>query len=224
MASRHLLFTALLCFPGSLGLKVPISSSKIVRRSAVATNAAPIENAATVGKFDQLQPRSNPEVLDFPRRDYFYGRVSIELGEGYKTMVEDFGPSWKDDQCSLAPVEASLPLGMVIEESENLPGRFEISEVREGSNAEKAGVKVGDILRAVTAQKKDAMAAAEGNIAFNAVAGATTAGVVVKKALFNADRQSFEAVMNALGTNSDQKGGTGRVSMIFERRYTDAEA
>ena len=71
---------------------------------------------------------------------------------------------------------------------------------------------------------QDAMAAAEGNIAFNAVAGATTAGVVIKKALFNTDRQRFETVMEALATNSDQNGGSGSVGLIFERRYGNADS
>ena len=135
----------------SLGF-APLSGNAAVRRHVA--RSAEIENTATTTKFDQLQPRTNPSFLEFPDRDYFYGRVNIELGEGYKTMTEDYAPSWKDDQCSLAVVEASLPLGMVIEESDNCPGKFEIGEVYEGSNAEKAGVKAGDMLRGVTAQKK----------------------------------------------------------------------
>lgn len=55
----------------------------------------------------------------------------------------------------------------------------QVAEIVEGSNAEKAGIRVGDVLRANTAQKIDAMAAAEGNIAFNSFAGATMAGVEV---------------------------------------------
>jgi hypothetical protein len=58
---------------------------------------------------------------------------------------------------------------MVIEESESLPGKIEVVEVAEGSNAEAAGIRVSDVLRACSAQKKDAMTAAEGNIAFNAL-------------------------------------------------------
>ena len=68
------------------------------------------------------------------------------------------------------------------------------------------------------------MAAAEGNVAFNTLAGATTAGVVIKKALFNTDRQRFESVMEALATNSDKNGGSGSVGLIFERRYGNADA
>lgn len=121
--------------------------------------------------------RTNPDKLEFKKYRYFFGRIQIEIGEGYKTMTEDFNPTWKDDQSSLAVVDCDLPMGMVIEESEKHQGKFEIMEVMEGSNAEKAGVKVGDILRANTAQKRDTLAAAESNIAFNSTAGASMAGM-----------------------------------------------
>merc|ERR1711988_530039 len=101
-------------------------------------------------------------AADFQKRSYFYGMVKVELGEGFKPMTEVFNPSWKDDQCSLCVVEVPLPMGMDIEESATMKGRIEVAEIVEGSNAEKAGIRVGDVLRANTAQKIDAMAAAKG--------------------------------------------------------------
>jgi hypothetical protein len=133
-------------------------------------------------------------------------------------MTEQFDPSWKDDNCALAAVEVEMPLGMVIAEAAAFKGRIEVIEVLAGSNAEFAGIQVGDLLRAVTAQKKDAMAAAEGNIAFNALAGATTSGVEIKRALYIADGRSFGGCMEALATNGAAKGGTGSAAMVFERR------
>ena len=48
-----------------------------------------------------------------------------------------------------------MPLGMTIDDVQDMEGRkkgfFEITEVTEGSNAEKAGIKVGDTFRACTA-------------------------------------------------------------------------
>jgi len=139
-------------------------------------------------------------------------------------MTEQFDPSWKDDNCALAAVEVEMPLGMVIGESDKLKGRIEVLEVLEGSTAEAAGIKAGDVLRAVSAQKKDAQAAAEGNIAFNAFAGATTSGVEIRRALYIADGRSFDGCMEALASNSDKNGGTGRAAMVFERRHDESTA
>lgn len=174
------------------------------------------------GKREVPAVEPNPSKVDFPRRQYFYGQARVSLGEGYKPMTEVFVPSWKDDQCSLCVVEVPLPLGMVLEESESLPGRIQVAEVIEDTNSEAAGIKAGDVVRLVTAQQKDAMSAAEGNIAFNALAGATMAGVKVKKAIYLTDNKPFEAVFGALGTNSAEKGGTGKVVMVLERRYDES--
>ena len=41
---------------------------------------------------------------------------------------------------------------MVIEESDMFPGKFEVTEMREGCNAEKAGIQKGDLLRGITSK------------------------------------------------------------------------
>ena len=64
------------------------------------------------------------------------------------------------------------------------------------------------------------MGAAEKNIAFNAVAGASMAGMQRRKALFIADGRSFDQVMEAIGTNNSDKGGTGRIGLVFEDEET----
>jgi hypothetical protein len=61
---------------------------------------------------EALEGRKNPSLVTFEKRKYFYGRAQIELGAGYKTMSEDFSPSWKDEQCALAVVDVPLPLGV----------------------------------------------------------------------------------------------------------------
>jgi C-terminal processing protease CtpA/Prc len=107
---------------------------------------------------------------------------------------------------------------MIIVESDNFPKRVEVVEVSEGSNAWIAGIRPGDLVRAVTAQKNDALKASESNIAFNVLAGASTAGMDYKPALFRADGFPLERVMGALGTDSEAKGGSGRASLVVERR------
>ena len=86
-----------------------------------------------------------------------------------------------------------MPLGMVIEEVQDTEGRlkgiYEITEVFEGSNAEKAGIQVGDAFRAcnATATKRvnDASAFVEAD---------TKRG----KALFTADNVPFDNVIKAV--------------------------
>ena len=184
----------------SLGF-TPITHSAALRRAAVKTHIAPINNVeAFMGISTEV--RKNPEALEFPPE---FGSVDIEIGEGYETMTEEFSAAFgaSSSSSSLACVEASLPLGMVLEESETLEGKFEIAEVVEGGNAERAGVQVGDIFRACSAQRGPA----------------PNAKVFPKKALFTAETQTFEACMGALATNSPANGGTGRVAMVFERKH-----
>jgi C-terminal processing protease CtpA/Prc len=114
-----------------------------------------------------------------------------------------------------------LPLGMVIGESETHKNRIEVLEVLEDGNAARTGIKVGDILRGTTAQKIDSLGASEKNIIFNATAGASTAGMKPKKALFLTDKRTYAQTTEAISSNSKDKGGSGRVGMIFERRYDD---
>ena len=201
---------------------VPLLTMSFVARPTFPARARALHESAdteiSIADADAYEVRENPRKLVFKPRNYFYGRCSVELGIGYKTMTEQFSPSWKDDLCSLACVEVPMPLGMVIEESGTMKGRIEVVDIVEGSNAEVSGIRVGDVLRAVTAQKKDAMAAAEGNIAFNALAGATTSGVEVKRALYIADGRSFDFAMEALLSNSVDNGGPGEVALVLERR------
>mmetsp|Transcript_15360 Transcript_15360/g.31575 ORF Transcript_15360/g.31575 Transcript_15360/m.31575 type:complete len:216 (-) Transcript_15360:282-929(-) len=180
------------------------------------TTLASTKEEQELFEFVGIEERNNPSKLVFEPRKYFYGRCSMELGSGYKTMIEDFTSSFNDES-AIACVEVPLPLGMVIEESETLPGKIEVVEVGEGSNAANADIRVGDVLRACSAQKTDAATAAESNIAFNVLAGATTAGVEIKKAMYFTDKRTFEGAMGALTTNAEAKGGTGRVVLVLER-------
>merc|ERR1712003_480925 len=71
----------------------------------------------------------------------------------YKPLNEIFEPSRKDDTTAIASVVVPTPLGMVIEESANYRGKIEVIDVVPDSNAAKAGIRVGDILRGTTDRK-----------------------------------------------------------------------
>ena len=133
-----------------------------------------------------------PRTLTFGNRKYFYEIIDIDIGEGYKMMKETFKASWRDENSCLAVVKCELPLGMVIDEVKDTEGRlsgiYEISEVYEGGNAEKAGIKVGDALRACNASATRPV----NDTAF--VEANTKRG----RALFSADGADFDNVIKAV--------------------------
>lgn len=96
-----------------------------------------------------------PTTLDFVFRNYYYEVIKIDIGEGYKIMRENVKSSWKDSQSALAVVKVPLPCGMVLskldDETGRISGVIEVTELVEGGNAEKAGIKVGDAFRACNA-------------------------------------------------------------------------
>eukprot|EP00968_Pinguiococcus_pyrenoidosus_P024113 scaffold4283_cov220-Pinguiococcus_pyrenoidosus.AAC.3 len=159
-----------------------------------------------------------PKVLEFTRTKFFYGRVAVDLGPQFKPLEQTLEPSFTDDNSALATVQIPLPMGMVIEESETLEGRVEVVEVGEGSNAEKAGVKVGDVLRGCTAMAVNLLKAAEEDAAFNALAGATKPGF--QRAFYIADEMPFDQTMNALVSNAEDQGGPGFSNLVFERHFS----
>lgn len=156
-----------------------------------------------------------PTEADFVFRNYYYNTIDIDIGEGFKMMKDKFDSSWNDDQSALTVLKCPMPLGMVVNELKSPEGRkkgiFEILEVEEGSNAEKAGIRVGDAFRACNAtvqkQVRDATAFIE-------------ADTQRTKALFVADGKPFDTLMGAIATNA----GEGSITMVLERRKPDGWA
>ena len=127
-------------------------------------------------------------------------------------MSEVFNPSWPDDRDDRAPsslcvVELPLPMGMIIEDSATLDGKIEVAEVKPDSNAEKAGIRPGDVLRALSAQKLQPPAM-----------GMAQEQVKVRKAMFVCDGNGFSSTMSALASNAEANSGSGRVALVLERR------
>lgn len=172
--------------------------------------------------------------LEFKVTKYFFGRVQVYMGERFKPLSEVFEPTFSDDSSAMSSVVVESPFGMVIEESERCPGRIEASmsfflrlrtckqviEIVEGSNAEKAGVQAGDILRGTTAMALNIQRAAEEDAAFSV---GLSEGKK-ERAFLNADRQPFENVMSALQSNAAANGGPGEACLVFERRIKEPSA
>jgi len=140
--------------------------------------------------------------------------VDIYLGPEFKPLTEVLDPSWKDDTSSVAPCVVPLPLGMVLEESETMPGKIEVTEVVPGSNAEKAGVRPGDLLRGVTGMGQNVQQDSEEDFGFSV---GLSEGKRVR-AYMPTDKRDFDAVMGALKSNAVDAGGAGEATLIMERR------
>ena len=92
--------------------------------------------------------------------------------------------------------EASLPLGMILGEHETLMGMTAVDEILKDSNAETAGVQVGDLLRGVTACRMEM----DTSNTWQLMAGGIGRPKTVRF-MFSTDDEKFETVMEAVGSN-----------------------
>uniref|UniRef100_A0A7S1V1G7 PDZ domain-containing protein n=1 Tax=Grammatophora oceanica TaxID=210454 RepID=A0A7S1V1G7_9STRA len=130
------------------------------------------------------------------KRNRYSAEIPIFKQDG-STVVErvDFPPRHKDGSSYIDVAEAFLPLGMIFGESEVFPGAVCVDELAEGSNAEAAGVQVGDLLRACTACQT----------IMDTPAWQILAGGIgmpkTKRYMYSIDGRPFEEVMEALSSN-----------------------
>lgn len=108
----------------------------------------------------------------------------------------DFAPRWSDDGSSfIATCAATLPLGVILGESEELVGGIVVDEVTPDSNGEKAGLQKGDLVRAVTACQMTMETPT-----WQLMVG----GIGIPKTtrfMHSVDRRPFEEVMSAVASN-----------------------
>ena len=168
------------------------------------------EPLAALGKVDDIDT-----ALAFLPKKYWFGRIDVNLGPALKPVSEILPPSWPDDKSALAQVNVQLPIGMVLAESDKFDGRVEVIEVLPGSNAEGAGVLPGDVLRGVTAMAFNRVKAIQDMDRGNLVEASTR--TTSERALFICDKQQFESVMRALGSNDAASGGPGFATLVMER-------
>ena len=172
------------------------------------------EDSKTEEKSEENKPPvsdkpETPTTAEFVFRNYYYNVVNVDIGEGFKMMRETFNSSWLDEESAVTVLKCPMPLGMVIDEVKNLEGRkkghFEIVEVFEDSNAEKAGIKVGDAIRACNATVRKRV---------NDATAFVEADTSKTKALFTADGNTFDALIGAIQTNKEED----YITLVIERR------
>lgn len=91
--------------------------------------------------------------------------------------------------------QASLPLGLILGEHERIPGATAVDETVPDGNGHVAGVREGDILRAVTACQ----------VTMETPTWQLIAGGIgqpkTKRFMFSTDGVAFEEVMEAVASN-----------------------
>ena len=125
-----------------------------------------------------------------------------------------FPPRLDESQNSeILVCEANLPLGIILGESEEVFGMTLVDEVMEGSNADVAGVKVGDVVRGFTATSVEME-----QPTWQLIAGGIGRPKTMRF-MFGPDGKPFEQVMEAIGSNRmdpDQRP----VVIVLERATT----
>ena len=161
-------------------------------RKQVASFEQEKEQAAKAERELLEKSRQEKQVV----RNRYSAKVPIMKGDG-STVVErvDFPPRWPEGTSLIWTCEASLPLGIILGESEAIRGLTVVDEVVEGSNGALAGVRVGDIVRACTACRA-IMKAPTWQILAGGIGMPETC-----RFMYNIDGRPFEEVMQAIGSN-----------------------
>jgi hypothetical protein len=92
-------------------------------------------------------------------------------------------------------MQASLPLGMILGESETLQGMTVVDDIADNSNAQLADLRVGDLVRACTACRVKIE-----QPTWNLIAGGIGRPKVARF-MYSINYQPFEQVMEAVGSN-----------------------
>jgi hypothetical protein len=196
----------------ALLVAAPIAQSLIAPRTTsirrLRAEVAEVDEEAPPPLTD-AQADAKKETLEFLQTRYFFGRVSVYLGPQYKPLNEIFEPSRKDDTTAIASVVVPTPFGMVIEESASYKGKIEVIDVVPDSNAAKAGIRVGDILRGTTGMALNIQQASEEDFGFSVGLSEGTKQI----AFLPTDRKNFDSVMSALQSNANR----GEATLVFER-------
>jgi len=202
-ANKDMLGALLFAASQSSPLRIQESRESPRQRSAVSMS----EEVYEIGEY------RDPTTLKFRSLLNFFGTVTVGLGPVMKPLTESFKPSWGDEDSQVSPVKLPLPMGMGYEASGTVPGVYEVNSVAEGSNAEAAGLKRGDLIRGTTAMAINVQVEAEGDMLFNAGGTVPTS----QRCLFVADGRTFDQFTQALASNAEANGGPGEATLIIER-------
>eukprot|EP00977_Amphora_coffeiformis_P005378 scaffold1147_cov172-Amphora_coffeaeformis.AAC.7 len=177
-----------------------------------------VESFEAAKKAEQEEMRKQAEAIQAERQEIRerYSAILPILKPDGSTQDErcDFTPKWKEGSRILV-LEASLPIGMILGESDEFAATTAIDEVAQGSNAEAADLQVGDLIRAFTACKVE-MEMPTWQILAGGIGIPKT-----KRFMYSADGRPFEEVMEAVASNR-QDTEERPVLFVVERKDSNA--
>lgn len=182
-------------------------------RGTIATSRA--RGAAIRARAGSMLVRQTGVDEDVPNNPNVVNRsFAIDLGGATPAVCAMRFPA---DSQAIA-VACERPLGMFLEQrAEGARSAIFVDEVAEGSNAAKAGIRVGDVLRLTTAVF-EVTAPVDITTWMNPPAKRKV------RAYYTTDNKSFDAVMDAIASHSVQidtpngKEDVKEIGLVFERR------
>ena len=167
------------------------SKAKMAEEEQKQTQLLLDEKRDYLERYSATIPILKPDGTTVMESVTFPPRLIAETDNGEDTETPTTVKSSKIVVC-----EASLPLGMILGEHETLMGMTAVDEILKDSNAEKAGVQVGDLLRGVTACRMEM----DTSNTWQLMAGGIGRPKTVRF-MFSTDDEKFETVMEAVGSN-----------------------
>mmetsp|Transcript_20433 Transcript_20433/g.47292 ORF Transcript_20433/g.47292 Transcript_20433/m.47292 type:complete len:253 (+) Transcript_20433:38-796(+) len=151
-------------------------------------------------------------------RNRYSAVIPVLKGDG-RTVMErvDFPPRHSNGSYITA-LEASLPMDLILGESEDMQGAIVVDEVLPGGSGEQAGIEVGDLLRACTACRT-MMEAPAWQIMAGGIGMPRT-----RRFMYATDRRPFEEVMEAISSNRMDPEGRSVVLVLEKKKEEPKKA
>jgi hypothetical protein len=167
----------------------------------------------------ERQTRAQAQAEAMAQRERYSAVVPILKPDGQTVMERcDFRPYWKEPICSfIIVIEAMLPLGILLGESEEIPGAVVVDEVAPSSNGAQAGLRVGDLVRACTACRMEMV-----QPTWQLMVGGIGQPKTVRFMYSIDPKKPFEEVMEAIASNRmdpEQRS----VLLVVERKETESK-
>ena len=166
--------------------------------------------------YAKAQAQREAEMEEQKQRDQQRLRYSAEvpilkdMGDEVMERV-DFPPRLKGGKSHIVTIQAPLPLGLVLGEDESIPaGMTSVDEVAAEGNGAAAGVKQGDIVRAITACQTT-METPTWQLLAGGIGQPKT-----KRFMYSVDGRPLEEVLDAIGSNRMDVQGRD-VWLVLER-------
>lgn len=179
--------------------------------SAVEQSKAEVQKLNDAKEQAQREAEMEAQKKKDQQRLRYSAEVPILKDMGDEVMERvDFPPRLKGGKSRIVTVQAPLPLGLILGEEESLPGVTSVDEVAEDGNGAAAGIKQGDIVRAITACQTT-METPTWQLLAGGIGQPKT-----KRFMYSVDGRPLEEVLNAIGSNRMDAEGRD-VWLVLER-------